>query len=57
MGKFYDHITPHHQAFIARQHIFFVAARHSAAKGMSISRPKDWIASASCRQTASFTWI
>lgn len=40
MGKFYDHITPHHQAFIARQHIFFVASAPLSGDGHVNLSPK-----------------
>lgn len=40
MGKFYDHITPHHQAFIARQHIFFVSSAPLSGEGHVNLSPK-----------------
>ena len=40
MGKFYDQITPQHQAFAARQHIFFVASAPLSGEGHVNLSPK-----------------
>lgn len=40
MGKFYNHITSHHQAFIARQHIFFVSSAPLSGDGHVNLSPK-----------------
>jgi hypothetical protein len=40
MGKFFDHIEPHHKAFIEKQHIFFVATAPLSAEGRVNVSPK-----------------
>lgn len=40
MGKLYDHIQPAHQAFIQKQHLFFVSTAPLAADGRINISPK-----------------